>query len=590
MKGFYFSNNINKRLSLDSFEKYSKLHKTVKTDRAILYIFHNEPHEAILESDSLYVANMGVLIYKNEWNRNALQLLFDDLQKGFDLVQIMKETRGQFCLVLFYMGRLYIITDKIGSFTIYCYKRADVVEMSNLFLPLARNNKVTLNYQAIAEYVSSWGHHAYCYDKHMVNEIDSLHEGTIYSIDNKIISIKYYNILDNLTIGKYSNLSQVIDMTKQLLFDNLSFLKNTDNIYVDLTGGIDTRLNIAVLMKNGHKFSCGNFGNRLHKRDEHLSKQIADMFHLTFNIYTDEQFDPIFDEATETFYDITGGIPHTYYHSKLLGYIRNVGKTNDILITGLGGTELLSQNYREYVRSEKHFGYNFLYRYFPYIDIIKTEYISEKEYYRNLRQFIDTICAEVRSKKIEDIGTYIARSMVTRSLHGRWIGAINCIIPFYSPYLESDFIKLALETSFKMKSNYKIQRYILSDLNPRLSNIICTKGFPTSRITPSNFYKFKPFFPLFLRKMLDFQNVMFARLKGKLSFPGRAQKMNTSAFDNELWIERTKRAYKDDMKIFELIDKTKLKKILPFMLMQNKYFLLSKLVILNRLITNDIKT
>ena len=47
------------------------------------------------------------------------------------------------------------------------------------------------------------------------------------------------------------------------------------------------------------------------------------------------------------------------------------------------------------------------------------------------------------------------------------------------------------QVSYDLKEKFKIQRYILNNLDKKLASFYCTRGFPLEKVGIKNFYKYK---------------------------------------------------------------------------------------------------
>lgn len=614
MPAFYISNIVNKVNDIKIFKKYFKECKVIKVNDISLNLFYNENDSSFVELGKDCIFNIGVFIYRNEWNGNALQLFLEDYKKENNLAKLLNKTRGQFCLVLYYKKKVYVITDKTGATPIYCYKNGDTIEISNIFLPLAKNNNISLNYTWIEQYLSQGNiKEVYYFDKNIANEISILDCGSIHAVNKNICQTKYYDICIDLEIGKYKDPEEVINTTKKILSNNLSFLKNDDKIYCDITGGFDTRTNLAVLMHNNIKF---NFGNQIPTEYKHLTnrgkysdlaitKKIADQFNLYLYTYTDTKFKPEREKYSEMAYDFLNTVTD-WIHSRRLGYYNYTKDNlkNKILICGLYGGELLTQCIYRCAQSHENFDIDkFLHRYYPYCDIIKDEYYSEKKYYNNLKTVFANILNNIYFQNFNDAETYIQYLTSYRTFCSKYHGIANAIIPTYSPYVEANFMRFMIQTSCKLKSRYLIQRSIISELNPELGNIETSHGYPATKITFKNFYKFiRIFYPWephlqYIgppRRLIGF---LCRKLLGVIILNSKIHNFATSIYGyithreswcylygststNSLALDQIEKSFKK-MPVFKIIDKDKFKKRI-----KRDYLLIKKINNLNQLLSD----
>ena len=83
-------------------------------------------------------------------------------------------------------------------------------------LLLAKNNKTTLNYLGIAQYLSeNYKYITYaCCDQNIVNEVKYVDAGAVYTFNgNSFQTEKYFDIRNNLEIAKYKyKRSQLINL------------------------------------------------------------------------------------------------------------------------------------------------------------------------------------------------------------------------------------------------------------------------------------------------------------------------------------------------------------------------------------------
>jgi len=159
------------------------------------------------------------------------------------------------------------------------------------------------------------------------------------------------------------------------------------------------------------------------------------------------------------------------------------------------------------------------------------------------------------------------------------------IIPAYSPFLESNYLKLMLETSYDLKEYHNIQRTILTKLNPTVSSIMTTHGYSAdigSRSANSVFMRSKNGVRNLARQM-TYQFGLF----GIMAFVENMLKrikppVNIEEVRRSFWVDEVNALWSDDMEIFELIDRNKLNKCLANERRPSE--LKAKILYLNRMI------
>ena len=149
-------------------------------------------------------------------------MFYEDFKKlsSLDRLLLSEDVHGQFLLILYYENRFFLITDRLGYFSAYCYMSGKTIDVSNSILILAKNNKTTLSNQGIAEYLSEnyrWGTYACC-DKNIFEEIEYLDAGSIYTFDKEVIKKqRYFNVKEQLEIGKYKDPQEIANKAEEIL-------------------------------------------------------------------------------------------------------------------------------------------------------------------------------------------------------------------------------------------------------------------------------------------------------------------------------------------------------------------------------------
>ena len=80
----------------------------------------------------------------------------------------------------------------------------------------------------------------------------------IYIVDSNIRKERYYDFLYGIDFDKYANLDEATEKAKSILLKNFRFIENDkkDKIFIDLTGGLDSRLIASLLCSRGVEFQA----------------------------------------------------------------------------------------------------------------------------------------------------------------------------------------------------------------------------------------------------------------------------------------------------------------------------------------------
>lgn len=611
MQSFYLTNRNENNLNLNILDSY--LNKTtVVANNFNINFFYSDKRESIIKKDKSFIANLGVFIYKNRFNKEALKFLLEDLEKGENLEDILLSdyTRGQFCLILFLNNKLQVITDRLGYYPVYLYRKGNNISMSNAMLGLAKNNKNSLNKIGVAQYLSeNYKHITYaCCDQNITNEITYLEPGAIYSLENNDLKQhKYFYLKEILKIGKYKSFDEVLEKTEKILSENLSFLKNFNGeIHSDVTGGVDTRVVLAILKHLNINHSIGiqaiteydDFSNYGKFSEINIVKKILDYRKQNFYLFSEDDY----LENQKLIDNITFFHSHKQTYNRRTGYffnIRNKGK--DILTSGLSGTELLRLSYYDYFkRNDKIDLENFHREYVELVDILHDDYLSENKYYEHLKDFYSKNLSGINHKKDKDLSSYIDYFAFYRTHFCRYLSLANSFLPFYTPYGDYPFASFMYQVSYDLKKKFKIQRHLLSKIEPELASFNSTRGFPLEKVSFFNFYKFsrmisnnipQQYFSI-RQKMSTFYkkkliNFLFENRKiydtyfkkKKKDYSKRKNLWNTP--DQISVIEDLENLLKKDLPVFEIVSR---KKLVKYTKQDCNYNVINRVINLNRIL------
>ena len=502
MQSFYLTNNKSKKNNFDILKKYLNDQQDIEFENFVLNFFFTKDLKSFYKINDNFIANLGTFIYKNKFNEDALRLFLNDLLIENDLKKLLlsDNCRGQFCLILKYNNEIKIISDRLGYYPMYIYKKNDTIGISNSMLLLAKNNKTSINNIGVAQYLSeNYKHVTYaCCDQNIFNEIKYLPAGTIISLkSNKIFENQYFNIKEHLEIGKFINFNQIVDSAEKILSENLSFLKNYEGkIHSDITGGVDTRVIIGLLSKLGIKFKVGvqaikeykDFSNYGKFSELNIVDKIISYKKLNFDIYTDEKY----NKNSKLIDEITFLHSHKQTYNRRTGYFNDVKDSKaKILISGLSGTELLRLSYYKYFKNNSDLNYkSFFEEYVELVDIMHEKLMTKEKYYDHLKDFYEKNLSEVKYKEARDLSSYIDYFAFYRTHFCRYLSLANSFLPFYTPYGDYKFALFMYQVTWDQKKKFKIQRTILSKNDEKLASFYSTRGIPLATVTFKNFYKF----------------------------------------------------------------------------------------------------
>ncbi len=502
MQSFYISNTQYNKKNLEILSNYLDFYPEFNCNNYNIQFAYSNGRSSLFKKNDKFYFSLGTFIYNNKFNSDALKLFAEDLENGKKLEDILTEdgTRGQFCLILISKQAIKIITDKLGYYPIYIYRQNEKISISNSMLLLAKNNKTTLNYIGIAQYLSeNYRHVTYaCCDQNIFKEIEYLDPGSIYELKEKSVSKKnYFNLKDHLEIGKFNSFDEIVNTAEEILTNNLSFLKNVKGrIHSDITGGVDTRLVISILEKLGIDFNVGvqaiteykDFSNQGKFSELNIIDKIIKYKKLNFEVFSETKY----NQNPKLTDDITFLHSHKQTYNRRTGYFFDVkNKDTSILISGMSGTELMRLSYLDYFEKNDQLDLqSFLERYVELVDVMHNNLLNKKDYYDHLINFYKKNLDGVKFKKAKDLSSYIDYFAFYRTHFCRYLSLANSFVPFYTPYGDHSFARFMYQVSWDQKKKFKIQRKILSKLDPKLASFYSTRGIPLSTVNFKNFYRF----------------------------------------------------------------------------------------------------
>ena len=109
MQSFYFTNEPAKVKNLDTYNSFLNLHPPITKNDFSLNLFYSENCHSFYEENGNFISNLGVFIYKNQWNNKAIRLFFEDFKKSSSLERLLlsEDVHGQYLLMLYFENRFF---------------------------------------------------------------------------------------------------------------------------------------------------------------------------------------------------------------------------------------------------------------------------------------------------------------------------------------------------------------------------------------------------------------------------------------------------------------------------------------------------
>jgi asparagine synthetase B (glutamine-hydrolysing) len=508
-----FTNNNLKLVDdfFDQQEVYHKLpHQTYQTQfgqSKVVWISKSEDTNSVFENDRYFT-----LIYGYAFTRLDAQLKIGTKRLTAEEItqlhdehrqKIMDYIKGSYSILIFDKKNesVCVFTDKFNIKNIYySYSENQLLVSSSLsaFSHYSPEQFSKANIKSILEY--------YLFDFDLVDEsfitgVKTLASATyIHSDSNGLKKDKYWSIFKSFANSEpiYNQFDGIKEIEK-LLKENLKlYLGNPDKTAFALTGGYDSRTNLALLNGDVDQNFFYSYGLK-NSYDVTLAKKVAKKLDLNFKAFImDKNYAKSFDEDAEIAIALGDGASEMNRANYVYVY-KDLFNTYDQILTGLFGSELIKRptslggyidkNVRDLLltnnvdecyeqiiqkaKEENYFKPEIIDKYKEQIltDLKNNPFIVNK--YEGARKFFFFITGVGNCK-------YFMKEIKTE----------RPFVENLHPYLDIEFIELLMKTPYPWVYNWETKKSLLENLkihkfyaylihrnNKKLSNIISTHAY-----------------------------------------------------------------------------------------------------------------
>ena len=191
--------------------------------------------------------------------------------------------------------KIRIMQDFIGSYGVYLYRDGDYFALSNSFLYLVEHiektaHKISIN-RDYANFFIVAGLCSVAYSETMISEIETLDRSAVVEIDimKKNLEIHYLDYGENTIELNSKEGTALLDNWYNRWTSYIRNLKSQDaNIQVDLSGGIDSRLTLLLMLGAGidlNEIYVHSIEDKLHTHQEdfEIAEDISKFYHFSLN-------------------------------------------------------------------------------------------------------------------------------------------------------------------------------------------------------------------------------------------------------------------------------------------------------------------
>ena len=320
--------------------------------------------------------------------------------------------------------KINIINDRFGFHQLFYFTSKDVLFLSDNFQKVAKKAKVTdIDEISLLEFLQ----YRFVTGKYtLAKNIFCIEPSSVYSINYSETNIqiereiywrfRYTPTIDSKAIAEekiYNSLNEIISRYKKSIFKN-------KKIGINLTGGLDSRFIIGLLIQNGipkEKIYSFTFGSSTCE-DIKIAKKISSFLNINHNEeILDDYFTDFFDKQNIT--DILDDIGFFTYYFQGYGFkkLNKKNKDIDFLLSGFDGFFVsLYASEQLFEATDYHQIVDFIYKVNATMLSEKDSNLITRQNYSLIRQkLIDRIKNEQIDKTLDPVSIYYDWTLKNRN-------------------------------------------------------------------------------------------------------------------------------------------------------------------------------
>jgi len=329
----------------------SQISSTLSIGKKTRGLFDQQPLAQFYNSYSIgtsgYISNLAELSpfpdSNNSINEPASVLLAKLYRKyGSDLFPLLN---GVFLLVIYdhENRRLYIVPDRLGYKKTYYTLKDEYFAFSNDFDPLSKSflKSYNINFSAIYDIINF---NSILGDSTVIKEINLIPVGHYIKLSEENFQmIKYWDFPSDIPLYELEE-KEIVAKTCNVIescFRRLKHFINEDlQIYVPLSGGLDSRLCAGMLSNLGFDITALNAGTRYYPETE-ISKEVASALDVEWHFFDFLTYN--FSELENHWDSYCNGNALMFNFVRFMPLFEYISKTNEpaVSVDGLGFDILL---------------------------------------------------------------------------------------------------------------------------------------------------------------------------------------------------------------------------------------------------------
>jgi len=247
------------------------LNKNLVTQDYVIYVFNKYKalrDNALLYDNGDFIIATGTMFYRGKMGDSALRQLYNDF--SVETQNFFSDLLGNYCLIIFKAGRLYLVNNPAGVYRVYCDRSKKVFSTS--FLAILKSlKKHTIGAQEFYEYIFDGAVYG---GKTMVKEIEIIDANNILQLSSTLSTIPVS--LSFLKRYDFKSFNKSVEECAGQLIDYYTIIKENygDSVCSALTAGMDTRLMLACMRNVDIKPYLYIYGSE-NNTDVKIAKMIA---------------------------------------------------------------------------------------------------------------------------------------------------------------------------------------------------------------------------------------------------------------------------------------------------------------------------
>jgi hypothetical protein len=441
---------------------------------------------------------IGLFFYKNRSLEEALSLFLKDFIKG---TIEWNSLSGTYAILIWNDSHVEIILDTFVVQSVFVDTRNRIIGSSFLGI-LDSNKELTINKEAFLETILTGN---LIGPETLVNEINRVEKDcSLPCFEN--LKISFTPVPKDII--KPRNRDQAMSLTLEKLkncISSIERLTNDSGLVTGITGGLDSRLILALALEKIHPNKIGLYTNCRDIKgkekviDEPLAERVAESVGKTINsawmVHPLDLTEKEFSKVTHNSFLLFDGQArmHVQFFEEYNNseFKRKVHKEYFLGISGIGGE--IFRNHEGMV--SKYWTMDKFIKYRLVKNFLGDCFLSQKDeiaFFDKLESKITTIL-KIKNDRVyqKDIKKFYNLILVPYRL-GIRNNAENRLFHFYSPFIDPSTVYQGFENIKYLGSSISFEKDLICKLNKQLANVQLDYGIkPNEKI--SNRLKFKPY-------------------------------------------------------------------------------------------------